>query len=379
MKTDITYPYKVKTRFGSVKIYREENRFCVAWPSEEGRRRQRFSDEDEAHQRASEIISDFHKGMALRNEISSVIAVNLKEYETTLAVYGATIGDAVRAFVAAKHKEHSRKVLAPVAVKEFLDSFEIKKGRNYQTARSITNAFSRSFSGNLDEITVTELDTYLRGVSTNGRTRNNHLGYLETFFRWAKKWKEYLPNGEMPIENIPAYPESESKIEVFSMEEIKSLLYAADENLIPYLAVGAFAGVRCAEITRLRWEDFKLEERVIELNPWVTKTKRRRLALMSENLMWWISSTKGDQTGPICPNISQLHNSLSALCKKVGIKWKNNGLRKSYISYCMALPESNSAIVAKQCGTSPGMVEERYKGLVSPKLAEEWFRIYPIQ
>jgi hypothetical protein len=43
----------------------------------------------------------------------------------------------------------------------------------------------------------------------------------------------------------------------------------------------------------------------------------------------------------------------------------------------MAQPDATSEQVAKQCGTSADMIEEYYKGLVAPSLAEGWFSMQP--
>lgn len=377
----IQYPFTQKTPFGSVNIYRQVNgrtRYYVTWCDVGGRRRASFTDETAAHQRAEEIIEDFSKGVSFRNNITGVQAIRLSEYERVLSERGASLDDAVRHYVGHLESRHKERRDAMDAVTEYLNSFEDRtvKNRNYTTVKSVCMQFARAFGKKLDAITVKELTTYLRGVSQSGRTRYNHLNALKTFFKWAQRWG-YLPAGEREIEKVEGFRKGMSKIEVFTPEEIRKLLDAADEAMRPALAIGAFAGVRTAEIGRLTWEDIRLDEGIIMLDSRVTKTKRRRMPLISDNLAAWLKSYRGTKKGKIRFADTKFQRDRAELCEKTGVTWKDNGLRKSYISYRMAQPDADSAKVAKQCGNSSDMVEECYKGLVTPSAASEWFSVYP--
>jgi integrase len=381
-KKPVEYPFVQSTPFGKVKIYRnsegERIRYIVAWiDADKGRQRKAFEDEAQAHQRAEEIIEDFKKGTSFRNNITAAKAVRIAEYEKLLGEHNATLADAVKHFLLHIERQNAKKILAADAVTKFLESIEDKKTRHYDTAKSVLTKFGRSFNKTLCSITLDELDRYFRSVSQTGRTRNNHLGYVKTFFKWAQEWGGYVPEGKMLIEKIKPYEEQSFKIEVFSPDEISKLLNAATDKLRPYLAVGAFAGVRCAEISRLNWEDIDFETRSIKLSSEVTKTKRRRLAAMSDNLIQWLNTHTGPKTGPLVAVPTRLHKDIAQLCNEAKVAWKDNALRKSYISYRMAQPDADAIQVSKQCGNSPAMVEEHYKELVSPKVAEEWFSVCP--
>lgn len=381
-RPSVSYPFIQKTPFGSVKIYKNleggRTRFVVSWVTEEGRQRKAYKEEDGAHQRAREILDDLQRGFSLRTHITSYKAVRISEYEKMLAEHGSTLEEAVRFFINHRQAANKRKVSASLAVREYLEAFEDKESRNYQTARHILSSFAEGRDKPLDEIKVKELDEYLKQVSQNGRTRNNHLGYLKTLFRWAQKWHGYIPQGTLEIEKIPKYPEEHSKVELFTPEEICTLLDHADDTLRPYLALGAFAGVRCAEIGRLTWDKIDLEQKIITLERDITKTKRRRLAICTDAFVEWIKNVPREPGAPVLPlTESEFQKARTKLCQRTGIKWKDNGLRKSYISYRMAQPDWDAHKVAKQCGNSPGVVERDYKGLVMPPEAERWFSVMP--
>lgn len=381
--TTIEYPFIQKTRFGNVKIYRNGSagkyEYIVSWVNETGRQRKSFRDEVQAHQRAEEIVDDLKRGFVLRQDISSEKAALLSEYEKLLAEHGATIGDAVRFFITHKAAQAKKQILAIEAVPEYLKKFSDTKSRHYRTAKSILFKFGRSFNKTLDKITVKELDNYFKGLSTEGKTRNNHLCYVRTFFKWAQEWGEYLPEGKLEIDKIKEpYPEKKKKPDLYTAEEMQRLLVNADAKFIPYLAIGAFAGVRSSEVCRLTWEDIRFDQKAIRLGPEITKTQSGRLALMPDNLITWLNSYKGEKKGKVVPYPEdQLHKYTPGIAEAAGVEWKRNALRKGYISCRMAEADADADSVAKQCGNSRAMVETVYKLLVMPEDAKRWFAIVP--
>jgi len=381
-RTIIEYPFVQKTRFGSVKIYRNKTpdgeRYVVAWVNENGRQRKGFADETQAHQRAEEILDDLKRGLVLRQDISSEKAVLLAEYEKLLAEHGTTIGDAVRYFLAHKAKQASKQISALDAVTEYLKKFTDTKSRHYRTAKSILFKFGRAFNKTLDKITVKELDGYFRGLSEEGKTRNNHLSYVRTFFTWAQEYGEYLPKGDLEITKIKSYPEKKKKIVLYTPEEMEKLLTHAEPRFVPLLAIGAFAGVRISETCRLTWEDIHMDQKRIRLGPEITKTESGRLAIMPDNLIAWLKNHKGEKKGMVSPYPEdQIHKFTPDIAKAAGVQWKDNALRKGYISARMAQTDASPGVVAEECGNSPEMIKSNYRGLVLPDYAEKWFGITP--
>jgi integrase len=51
------------------------------------------------------------------------------------------------------------------------------------------------------------------------------------------------------------YKETKSDVSIFTPENIACLLKKADATLQPFLALGAFAGLRTAELQRLDWNE----------------------------------------------------------------------------------------------------------------------------
>lgn len=73
----------------------------------------------------------------------------------------------------------------------------------------------------------------------------------------------------------------EGDIEFLTVEQCRRILdLAVDHGLYHYVVLGMFAGIRSAELRRLRQNHIHLDRRVITLGADVTKKSRRRVIEM---------------------------------------------------------------------------------------------------
>ncbi|MBU6400831.1 MAG: hypothetical protein KGS61_10965 [Verrucomicrobia bacterium] len=70
---------------------------------------------------------------------------------------------------------------------------------------------------------------------------------------------------------------------------MRELLTAARPEMVPWLVIGAFAGLRSAELQRLDWSEVNLAERHIEIKASKSKTAARWLAPITDNLARWLA------------------------------------------------------------------------------------------
>jgi integrase len=73
---------------------------------------------------------------------------------------------------------------------------------------------------------------------------------------------------------------------VCSPEEFESFLGAVRPEWLPWLVLGGLAGIRTdGEIFRIRWECFKWDRRIIDLDPAITKINERRHVPLCDRLI----------------------------------------------------------------------------------------------
>jgi hypothetical protein len=97
---------------------------------------------------------------------------------------------------------------------------------------------------------------------------------------------------------------------------------------------------------------------------------------ISDNLAAWLSPYL-KKSDPVWPHgHDYFYESQRAVALKAGVKWKQNALRHSFISYRMAmLKDANQ--VALEAGNSPDIIFRNYLELVTQTQAKNWFGIEP--
>lgn len=168
-------------------------------------------------------------------------------------------------------------------------------------------------------------------------------------------------------------------------------------RLIPFLTLGAFAGIRHAEIQRLDWKDIHFDAGIVEIRAAKAKTASRRTVPLLDNLRAWLEPHR-QTAGTVCvyrnvaSEISRLVRGINAARRAAMVKseirsrksevpiqefkWKHNALRHSFISYRVAETQ-NVAQVALEAGNSPQMIFKHYRELVRPVEATTWFALTP--
>jgi integrase len=217
------------------------------------------------------------------------------------------------------------------------------------------------------------IDDWLRSLGCAPRTRNTiHTG-VRTFFSWAKS-RGYLPRNEpTEAEALTKVKAGETNTEIFTPAQMRLLLHSAPARMVPYLALGAFAGLRAAEMARLDWSAIDLTRRIITIRADQAKTASRRLVPITDNLAAWLAphAARGRlRANPV------MQKKAAALAKVLGIEWPPNGLRHSFITYRIAQVKSAEQ-VALEAGNSPAIIFKHYRELATEAQSAEWFGILP--
>jgi integrase len=298
--------------------------------------------------------------------------------EASRVLNGRSIVEAAKYYMRHYDPQRPRKPLRELA-DEFVASRQASgvTDKYVKTARWTMKMLVDGFGGTpLDEITSAALDQWMESHRhLSNRSRNSYRVIVVSFGNFLKK-RGYLPAGKpTAFDGMNVWKNELKPVTIYTPEEMQRLLNSARPTLLPYMAIGAFAGLRNAEISRLDWSQIRFDRGFIECDASMTKTRSRRLVPISDNLRAWLEPIALPQG-----RIVRHFDMGSAICEYsrrwIGLTWRRNALRHSYISYRLALVP-DTARVALECGNSPDMIFKHYRELVLPAQAEQWFKILP--
>src|SRR4029450_6724050 len=195
--------------------------------------------------------------------------------------------------------------------------------------RSRLTQFSDSFDGKpVAEIIVPQIDEWLRSLAdreTGKRlspvTRNNFRRVLIVAFNFAKENGYCVGN---PAGRTAKAKVIETAVGILTVDQTARLLERAPAELVPYVAIGAFAGLRRAELERLDWKEVDLQSGLIEVTASKAKSARRRFVKIRPNLAKWLQSHAKLSGNVTPPNYREL---LDAARNAAGIhEWPQNAL-----------------------------------------------------
>jgi integrase len=97
-----------------------------------------------------------------------------------------------------------------------------------------------------------EIDDWLGALGLSPKSRNNFRANVGVLFSYAVD-RGYIERN--PIDRTGKAKLVDKAPEIFTVNELTALLTSADSKIVPPLAIGAFAGLRNAEIQRLEWSE----------------------------------------------------------------------------------------------------------------------------
>ncbi len=215
-----------------------------------------------------------------------------------------------------------------------------------------------------------EIDDWLRSLEVAAQTRNNFRTVLRTIFEYAvlRGYARENPTTKTAkakvVRGAPA---------IFTPEQMRTVLENTPREYIPYVAIGAFAGLRTAEIERLDWSEIDLVQKLVHVKAEKAKSAQRRLVSISDHLAAWLAphAKKSGQVAIL------VRTQRKKICKAVKMQWPANGLRHSFASYHLAQHKNAAATAAELGHTSPVMLYKHYRELVKPEAAARWWQISP--
>jgi integrase len=372
----------------TVRRYSDSNRphfkFVVNYREAGKRKRKFFEAKEPANAFAAFKNAELRKYGVEGAEFSSWLRVMAQECAARLSEYKkagsdspVTLKDATDYLIA--HLKASAKSCTAVQLVEALIAAKEADGmskRYIQDLRSRLPRFAQKFDGQMvATITTKEVDHWLRSLTVAPTTRNNFRRALVTMFSYA------IANGyatSNPAKEAAKAKEVDSAPGILTVTQTARLLEVSSRELLPYVAVGLFAGLRRAELERLDWSEIDFDSGLIEVTAQKSKTARRRFVKIQPNLREWLLPVRKHK-GNVTPGEATFEKLFDAARTAAAIdEWPDNALRHSFASYHLAHFKNAAALALEMGHTDSGMIFNHYRQLVRPKEAERYWNIKPL-
>ena len=375
--------------------------FMIIYYAGGERKRERFYSIEEARERAKAKIKELSDGTAHVGTLTPRQILAVTDAVDLLKGVGVSLSQVAREYVeafkilrrqpliaeAAKHyaaylerqtSMHAMKF--PAVVEEFLKAIETKgrSARYIEDCRSRLSRAAKAFRGYLQRITSSDIEAWLDSIKATGRTRNNYRAALCTLFSFARS-RGYLPRNERTeAEMTMKASDRGGEIGIYTPKELSVMLTDIEAKFLPLVALGAFAGLRTAEIHRLEWQEIDFHSGNIFVGKRKEKIGQRRIVPILPALKAWLQPYS-KETGTVVPQYSgdaPLLRAFRLALEPLKIDLVHNGLRHSYASYRLAIVQSADQ-VALEMGSSARNVFQNYRELVTRAQAHKWFSVMP--
>ena len=307
-------------------------------------------------------------------EFPSWLRVMAERANARLIPFEKTIDDAVDFYTA-----HLERLKTAVPIKQAIEEL-IENRRSTGSSKMYCGdlrwrlaRFLKDHPGaSTADFTTKALDTWLTQLNVSAVTRNTFRRDLRTLFSFCLS-RGYCEKN--PASQTTFSKEIQKPVEILTIDQLTNLLQASTPEVLPYLAIGAFAGLRPTETKRLDWSEVDLEASLLEVKAEKSKTAKRRLVKILPNLKMWLTPIAKIQGPVVGPN---LRWSLVEIREAAGLKhWPSNALRHSYASYHLANFNDAAALALQMGHTSTSMIFEHYREVVKPKDAALYWEIKP--
>lgn len=407
MKTARPAPEEVTVKGNTVTIYwtpsvkngKEYPGWSLSWTESGKRKRRSVANLDKARVIARSIagqlsdgtghahaltpaeVADYHGSIRILRQAPGV---QLSTAASTFAQAWAILPDAGDILTAVRqYRDNLKKQdVTPITVAALVADFIATKEKQGVSKRYISGCknvgkrLSETFRCNVSGITSADLQGHLDRLKLGATSRSNHKRVIITLWRHASR-KGYLPRKKSTEADFldPIKPPV-SSVGVYQPTDIATVLHHATGLGQLAVAIGAFAGMRSAEIYRMNWQD--IGKKFITVAPEQAKTAARRLIPILPPLAAFLAKfTRGE--GRIFSEVTseaKLSTLIAATVRNAGVVAVHNGLRHSFCTYRLAVTQ-NAAQVSLEAGNSPAKLFRHYRELATKAQGAKWFAVRP--
>jgi integrase len=363
-----------------VRRYSDSNRphlkFVVNYRESRKRKRSFFETKERASAFAEQRNIELDNKGSEHAEFPAALRIMAQECNDALSGYGKTIKDAANFLIA--HLKASAKSCTAVQLVNELVAAKDRDGasiRHVSDLRSRLNIFAGKFDGQpVATIATAEIDDWLRSLNVSPVTRNHYRRLIILAYNFAIQ-RGYAT--ENPAEKTAKAKEHGGEIGILTVTQTARLLESATPEVLPYIAIGLFAGLRRAELERLDWSEIDFDSGLIEVTAQNSKTARRRHVTMQPNLREWLLPVRKHR-GPITPEDFRKQFDQARVAAGI-VNWPDNALRHGFASYHLPHFKDARALALEMGHTNENMIFTSYRQLVKPKEAERYWNLRPVK
>jgi integrase len=306
-------------------------------------------------------------------------------------------------FVAEHFVLHARPAAGDITVKDLVERYREAKERKGLRRRSLADLkyrlglFARTFGDKLvKDVQAQAIEDWLFvDPSWSAQTRRNFRTVLMGFFKHAIAQKFLAANPLLVVTN-PVVEDSNPAI--LTVPQASALLNAAwlhpEIELLPYVALGLFCGIRSDELARLDWAAVDLKSNHVTISPQIAKKRRIRVVSIPKCCRAWLVAAGLEDMGPIRPlGFQRRWKKLLEIAdhfeigpdgkqrrsaKPLGlVPWPANALRHSAASYHFALHADSAKTCAMLGQKDDDVLFDHYRSLVKPADAKKFYALVP--
>lgn len=367
----------------------------------DGKRVQRsYKTESKANKalKAAELAHARHGSMA--SELTGAVMAEIVLARERVHAVGASLTEAVDFFL--KHGGRvQEKITAAELVLRFIDSKDDCSARYRRQLKVSLGSLARHLAQrSAHEVMQADIEGWLKAGVWSAKTRNNYLGDASACFAWgvAKGYARINPAAGIAKARL-----GDEEIGTLTVPQCEVLLRGAldQPQMMGFVVLGMFGGLRPAEIQRLDWSAVNLKERTVIVAGSQAKTRRRRVVDLTVNAVAWLKAVKRPWRGQalkteglICGKYwdarwrifrrsmgwavgTQEKGVREKAVKPVHGPWPHNALRHTYASMHYALHQDETKLQAQMGHENAAMLHRHYRALKTSTEAKRFWGLKP--
>jgi integrase len=316
--------------------------------------------------------------------------------------YESTVEEAAKFFKSYVDRRQKSRPISEIT-EEYIENKKrnLRSSRHLEDLRSRLGRFKKDFGNKLaSEIETKDIEIWLARIKPPGKksARYSPLSIVN-FHRVVRGLFSYsLSMGYSstnPARGVTIPKIKQAAPAIFTPDKLATVLNAASQDILPFFAIGAFAGLRASEIQRLKWNEIDFDRRIIFPSADITKSAKRRIVPMLPNLYDFLSPYIAKQ-GQVLPFSRRMTYELTDPALRAAgfgtpgtetqdeiaqgvilVEAPHNGPRHSFASYRLAATNDAPKTAMELGHPDTKLLFSTYRELVTAEEAADYWSIFP--